>query len=141
MLLLNTLLVSLILWVYTFINQQTPVYSIAFLTFLFGFLIALQYSSMNSLAYAEISSHHLSAATSIMSTMQQLAQSFGVAVSAMLIRLFTPATGLLPASVFHHTFAAMALITLFSMFIFMHLKKDDGEQMTKKLASRATPLS
>ena len=43
---------------------------------------------MNSLAYAQITPDLLSSATSIMSTIQQLSQSFGVALAALFFTFF-----------------------------------------------------
>jgi hypothetical protein len=131
LLLINTFLVGLSLWAFKIINAQTPIYVIAGLTFLFGFLISLQYSGMNSLAYAEISTRDQSAATSIVSTMQQLAQSLGVAMSALLLRYYSSTSSkfVLTPDVFHQTFFAMGLLTFLSTFIFIRLKHDDGYQM------------
>lgn len=132
LLLLNTILVGCSLWTFRIINGGTSLYVIASLTFLFGFLISLQYSGMNSLAYAEIATEDLSAATSIVSTMQQLAQSFGVAVSALLLRYYSTEIAepfqLTPA-VFHQTFFAMGFLTFLSTFIFLRLTRNDGHQM------------
>lgn len=133
---LNTLLVALSLCSFILINFHTSVYLIILLTFLFGFLVSLQYSAMNSLAYAEIPHQQLSAATSITSTLQQLAQSFGVAVSALLIHYFSPSNAadgfLLTDAVFNHVFFVMGIITFFSALIFMRLQADDGHQMIEK---------
>lgn len=89
-LLINTVFICLMLWSFTLINPTSSLYVIAFLTFAYGFVIALQYTGMNSLAYANINTEELSAATSIMSTIQQLAQSFGVAFAAALVNVLSP---------------------------------------------------
>ncbi|MHB1947985.1 MAG: DHA2 family efflux MFS transporter permease subunit [Gammaproteobacteria bacterium] len=137
LLILNTILVAASLLSFSDIGIHTSPYHIAFLTFLFGFLISLQYSGMNSLAYADISHENLSAATSIMSTIQQLAQSFGVAIAAILVRFYSSGTEntILATTTFHRTFITMGVITLFSTLIFIHLKKDDG----KVLLTPVTP--
>lgn len=132
LLILNTLLVSISLWSFFSINQNSSIYSIGFLTFAYGFLIALQYTGMNSLAYANITENNMSAATSIMSTTQQLAQSFGVAVSAILVSFFTylyAANQVLSIKIFHDTFLMLGLITLFSGIIFTFLKQEDGLEL------------
>jgi len=132
LLMLNTLLVSLCLWAFTFISSELSVYIIGVITFLFGLIIAVQYSGMNSLAYAELSPEDLSAAASIMGTLQQIAQSFGVAVGALLLRYYSIGSDSqfnLTTSVFHHAFFAMGLITLFSTIIFIQLKTGDGHEM------------
>lgn len=131
LLIINTIFAGLAIWAFTRIDAQTPIYAICFLTFMYGLIMSQQYSAMNSLAYAEINPENLSAATSIMSTLQQLAQSFGVAVCALLIRQFSGNTSL-TIDVIHHTFFAIGLITLISTFIYMHLKQDDGKQMIVK---------
>ena len=132
LLILNTLMVSLSLWSFFSINQHSTVYGIAFLTFAYGFLIALQYTGMNSLAYANITEDNLSAATSIMSTIQQLAQSFGVAVSAILLVFFTlrhSGAADLSVQIFHDTFLMLGILTFLSGLIFIFLKKEDGLEL------------
>jgi EmrB/QacA subfamily drug resistance transporter len=135
LLILNTVLVALSLMAFTQINHHSSVYVIALLTFFFGFLISMQYSAMNSLAYAEILPNQLSAVTSIMGTLVQLAQSFGVAISALFIHYFSAGSGktfLLTPTVFHQAFSAMGVLTLLSTFIFMRLHPEDGRQMVDK---------
>ncbi len=132
LLILNTILVSLSLWSFFSINQHSSTYSIAFLTFLYGFLIALQYTGMNSLAYANITENNMSAATSIMSTIQQLAQSFGVAISAILLGIFTSMYSVdnaLSVEIFHDTFLMLGALTFCSGIIFTFLKKEDGLEL------------
>lgn len=114
------------------INQHSSIYGIGLLTFVYGFLIALQYTGMNSLAYANISENHMSAATSIMSTIQQLAQSFGVAISAILFILFTymhSANHVLSIPIFHDTFLMLGILTFLSGIIFTFLKKENGFEL------------
>lgn len=134
LLIMNTFFSGLAIWVFTSIDANTPIYVIAFLTCVYGFILTLQYSSMNSLAYAEVSSDDLSAATSIMSTLQQLAQSFGVASSALFIRLFSfvfYGNLVLTPAVFHYTFFAVGFFTLLSTLVFLQLKPWDGQQLIK----------
>ncbi|MFA5960336.1 MAG: DHA2 family efflux MFS transporter permease subunit [Tatlockia sp.] len=129
-LMINTITAGLVIVVFASINSSTSSYAIGFLTFLYGFILTLQYGAMNSLAYADLSAHDLSSATSIISTLQQIAQSFGVAVSASMIHLFSYLfTTELSARVFHYTFVAMGCLTLLSIVIFIPLKSEDGAQM------------
>ena len=131
-LLFNTILVSLVLWTLQIINAETSAYTIATLTFIFGIFVAAQYTGMNSLAFAELHEDELSASTSITSTVQVLAQSFGVAVGAILLRYYSSQpneeAALTPA-IFHQAFFALGIITFISALLFMRLKRDDGKQM------------
>jgi len=134
LLLINTLLVVLSLWNFIFIELNTSIYLIALFSFCFGFLISLQYGAMNSLGYAEIPTQQLSAATSIMGVVQQLTQSFGVAISALLIHSFSldyKTNFVLTTTVFHRVFFALGFITLIASLIFYRLHPADGQQMIK----------
>lgn len=134
LLLVNTIFVGICLWSFQMITASTSIYVIAFLTFIFGFLISLQYSGMNSLGYADIPADEFSSAASIMSTIQQIAQSLGVAVGALLLRLFSNIENhgfALTINTFHHTFLAMGILTCLSMVIFLRLNPADGLQMLK----------
>ncbi|WP_131783485.1 MFS transporter [Legionella gresilensis] len=130
LLILNTLLVGFSLISFSFINEYSTLLKIGILTFIYGLLISLQYTGMNSLAYANVEPEDLSAATSIMSTVQQISQSFGVAIAAILLHVFTPAkTSLLSIDTLHHTFIAMGLVTCLSLLIFSQLKQQDGQEL------------
>ena len=131
-LVLNTLCVAVVLLVFQIIHMATSVYVIACLTFIFGVFTAAQYTGMNSLAFAEISSDDLSASTSITSTVQVLAQTLGVAISAILLRYFASHLKeplLLTTTVFHQAFFSMSILTCLAVFIFIGLKREDGQQM------------
>lgn len=132
LLIANTSIVSLCLWSFSTINEFTSLYEISGLTFIYGFFIALQYTGMNSLAYARIDDHDISAATSIMTTTQQLSQSFGVALAALLITLFTHSNSNhnpLTLQIFKSTFLSLACLTFLSGVIFTRLKNDDGKEL------------
>ena len=57
--------------------------------FVAGFSRSSQFNSMQSLGYAEIPSSVMSRATSFSSMMQQLMQSFGVGLTALVVHLST----------------------------------------------------
>ncbi len=128
----NTTFVALSLWTFQFIGIHTPLHLIACMTYIFGLGTAMQFTALNSLAYADLHEDELSSATSITSTIQQLAQSFGVAVAAILLRLFslhllTPLK--LTPDIFHHAFFTLGVMTLMAGALFLCLRKEDGRQM------------
>lgn len=130
LLVINTLLLGISLYSFTTIQTQTSIYIISILTFLYGIFISLQYTGMNSLAYANLPLENLSAATSLMSTTQQLAQSLGVAVVAILLNFFaSPHSSSLSISTFHHTFYAMSVMTILATVIFIQLNRQDGREL------------
>ena len=132
LLIMNTFLVSLSLWSFSSIDEFSSVYHIGFLMFIYGFLLSLQYTGMSSLAYANLAQKDISAATSIMSTTQQLSQSFGVAIAAIIVRFFSPPYTIhqtLTIKTFHQTFITMSVLTILSAAIFLYLKKEDGQEL------------
>jgi len=74
----------------------------------------------------------LSFSNSITSTNQILAQSLGVAVSAILLRVFSALQHeplLLTPTVFHYVFLTLGILTCFSTYVFSRLERYDGRQM------------
>lgn len=131
-LIVNTLLVACALLCFQLISENTSLYFLATLTFLFGVFISTQYTAMNSLALAQIPREELSFATSITGTVQILANTFGVAISAIFLRIFSGfAHGKmhLTIPVFHDAFLALGLLTASMCIIFIYLKKHDGDEM------------
>ncbi len=61
----------------------TPLWIIVLQAFCYGAFTSLQYTSMNTLVYADIDDERTSGASSIASTVQQLSISFGVAAAGL----------------------------------------------------------
>lgn len=132
LLLINTVLISFSLWTFQLINIHTSAFVIVDLGFIFGFFISLQNSGIHSLSYAEISLHEQSNVASIVTTSQQLSQTFSVAVAAFFLQYFSlikTGSSVLTTNVFYQTFFSMGILTLCSSIIFLFLKKNDGYQM------------
>ena len=137
-LIINTFFVGFSLLLFQLINAQTPIYTIACMTFIFGVFISAQYTAMNSLALADVEDADLSASTSITSTTQILAQSLGVAVGAIFLRIYSFQLNkklLLTPLVFHYKFLSLAVLTFLSSLMFLHLKTGDGKRMLMKVES------
>src|SRR6202522_1092754 len=79
----NTLILGALLMIFATIGLGTPVWVILLQAFLYGAFTSLQYTSMNTLVYADITEDDTSRASSIASTMQQMSISFGVATAGL----------------------------------------------------------
>src|SRR5262245_51629762 len=75
----NTILMGGLIMSFALIGSGTPVWAIVLLSFAQGIASSTQFTSMNTLVYADVSDAEASRASSIASTAQQLALSFGVA--------------------------------------------------------------
>src|SRR5437667_3105303 len=68
----NTLILGLLIVLFATIGARTPVWLIVVQAFVFGFFTSLQYTSMNTLAYADVTEEQTSSASTIASAMQQM---------------------------------------------------------------------
>lgn len=132
----NTVIIGALLALFSIIGQQTPVWMILLLAFLYGAFTSLQYTSMNTLVYADIGDHDTSSASSIASTMQQMSISFGVAAAGLATAFFVP-TGGSPAPGemihgIHLAFRWLGGLTIASTMVFARLNSDDGDAVSQQ---------
>ncbi|BFI96088.1 MAG: multidrug transporter subunit MdtD [Rhodanobacter sp.] len=82
----NTSLLALMLAAFALFGPTTPAWLIAAFTFVYGCCAGLQYTVMNTLIYSDLDIRHASMASSMASTAQYLAMSFGIALSTLLMQ-------------------------------------------------------
>ncbi len=126
----NTLILGILILSFATIGIGTPLWQIIPLTFCYGFFSSLQYTSMNTLVYADIAEPETSSASTIASTMQQMSISFGIATASLATAFFMPDRFRSnPAEMIggiHKAFFVLGALTLVSTFIFRELKSSDG---------------
>jgi EmrB/QacA subfamily drug resistance transporter len=132
----NTLLMGLQILLFATIGKGTPVWLIVIEVFFFGFFTSLQYTSMNTLVYADVNEEQASSASSIASTMQQMAVSFGVAWASLVTAFFVPDRHTSSAPQFihgiHRAFFVLGGMTILSTIVFHELKRGDGEAVSQR---------
>jgi MFS family permease len=119
-------------------TQATPVAVMMLLLLVGGFFRSLQFTSINTIAYAEVDHRRVSRATSLVSVAQQLAVSTGVALGALAVELTVrfKGNGPLQANDFPPAFLAVAAISAMSVFIFLRLSPDAGAEMADRLPAQ-----
>ena len=131
----NTMLLGLLILSFATIGAGTPVWLIVAQVFMFGFVSSLQYTSMNTLVYADVAGDAASSASTIASTAQQLSLSFGVASASLVAALFVPDRfhTLAPDMIhgIHEAFLILGIATIVSTLVFWGLKADDGESVSQ----------
>jgi EmrB/QacA subfamily drug resistance transporter len=131
----NTVILGLLIALFATIGVGTPVWLIVILAFCFGFFTSLQYTSMNTLVYADITDEQTSSASTIASTMQQMAISFGVASASLTTAFFIPDRfhSSAPQMIhgIHRAFLVLGALTVFSTIIFRELKSGDGDSVSQ----------
>jgi hypothetical protein len=131
----NTVILGLLIGVFATIGQGTPVWLIVIQAFAFGFFTSLQYTSMNTLVYADVTEEQTSSASTIASTMQQMSISFGVATASLATAFFIPDRFHSDPSQMihgiHKAFLVLGAMTILSTLVFSELKSDDGDSISR----------
>jgi len=134
-LVVNTICIGLTIGLFALVGPGTPWYAIAGVGLLQGFFNSLQFSSMNTLAYADVEQKDSSMASTIASSFQQLSMSFGLASGSLVTGWFlgrVPQTNqVMVTSALHHAFLALAVTTMLSSFVFWRLRRSDGESISR----------
>ncbi len=134
-LLVNTVLMGLLIMLFATVGPGTSVWIIVAQATVFGFLSSLQFTSMNTLVYADLKDEDASMGATIASTAQQMSMSFGVAVASLATVLFiggdrNPDNPALISGL-HRSFLALGGLTVASALIFWRLKPTDGASVSQ----------
>jgi EmrB/QacA subfamily drug resistance transporter len=131
----NTVMLGLLILLFATIGVETPVWLIVVEVFCFGFFTSLQYTSMNTLVYADVSEAQTSSASTIASTAQQMSISFGVASASLATAIFIPdrfhADAPQMIHGIHQAFLVLGGLTILSAIVFVGLKRDDGNAVSR----------
>ena len=131
----NTLALGVMIILFATIGVRTPVWLIVVQVFAFGFFASLQYTSMNTLVYADVNDAETSSASTIASTMQQMSISFGVATASLATALFIPDRFHTSAPEMirgiHEAFLVLGGLTILSAIVFRELKRGDGDLVSQ----------
>jgi EmrB/QacA subfamily drug resistance transporter len=102
-----------------------------------GFLRSLEFTSINTIAYADVDNRRMSRATSMVAVAQQVSISVGVAIGALAVDLTLQLRGheTITAASFQPAFIAIAVIAGCAALVFAAMPPDAGAG----LAGRAPP--
>ncbi|MFJ7568125.1 DHA2 family efflux MFS transporter permease subunit [Herminiimonas sp. NPDC097707] len=139
-LIVNTVMIGITICLFSIITSTTPIWVILLLGLAQGFFNSLQFSSMNSMAYADVKTEDSSMASTIASSMQQMSMSFGLAFGSLIAAWYL---GDLPQSdrtavvgALHHAFLTLGGLTILSSLSFWALRANDGETVSKGITSK-----
>jgi MFS family permease len=142
-LLSNTVLLGLVIVLFATVSAATPVVVIVIQALAFGFFSSLQYTSMNTLTFADVAPADASMASTIASTMQQMSMSFGVAAASLTTALFIPdrfrSVPRLMIHGIHEGMLVLGAVTVVSSAIFSGLKSGDGDSVSKSGSATRKP--
>jgi EmrB/QacA subfamily drug resistance transporter len=99
-----------------------------------GFFRSLEFTSLNTIAYADVDNRRMSRATSLVAVAQQVSISVGVAIGALAVDLTLLARGhsVITAADFQPAFIAIALISGSAFFVFIRMPPDAGAELARR---------
>ncbi len=134
-LLLNTTIIGGVIALFATLGPNAPWWLIVVYALLFGFFSSLQFTSMNTLVYADVTPAQTSQTSTIASTVQQMSMSFGVATASLVAALFIPdrfhSTAPQLIHGIHHAFLVLGGLTVLSLVVFLELRPSDGESISQ----------
>ena len=137
-LIVNTLMIGVSIGLYSQINPATPIALIVLLGLATGFFNSLQFSSMNSMAFADIDTGDSSMASTIASSLQQMSMSFGLACGSLVTAWYlgdVPQTDHVAVTgALHYAFLTLGALTILSSLSFWTLRPNDGESVSMHIA-------
>ncbi len=126
---------------------STPLAVIFIALLIGGFFRSLQYTALNSIAFADIAAPRMSAATSFSSMVQQISNGMGVAFAAVVLNLILVSQGHslidIPLRDIALTLVFMTVVTFASCFYFARLAPDAAAEVSghRRLKAAASPPS
>lgn len=140
-LVVNTVMIGATIALFATVDASTPLAVIIGLGLAQGFFNSLQFSSMNSMAYADIDTPDSSMASTISSSLQQLSMSFGLACGSLVAAWYLgdlPQTDRVALTgALHHAFLTLGAVTVLSSLSFWTLRPGDGESVSKGMPAEA----
>ncbi len=134
-LIMNTVMIGISMSLFATVDASTPRSLIVVLSLIQGFFNSLQFTSMNSMAYADLETRDSSMGSTIASSMQRLSMSFGLAFGSLIAGWYL---GDLPQTdhesitrALHGALLTIGGITILSSLSFWGLKPNDGQSVSR----------
>src|SRR3954464_3232855 len=129
---INAIVSSVFLAACALFTASTPLLLIMIILVVGGFFRSLQFTAINTVAYAEVEAVQMSRATTLVSVNQQLALSAGVAVGAFSVEttMALHHVSELAAADFAPAFVVVAIISAVSTWFFYQMPVDAGHQVS-----------
>jgi EmrB/QacA subfamily drug resistance transporter len=133
---INAVVSSLFLAACALFTPATPLLLIMLILLVGGFFRSLQFTAINTVAYAEVETAKMSRATTLVSVNQQLAISTGVAIGALCVETTMQWRGLteLSAEAFAPAFVVVAVLSAMSAYFFWQMPDDAGHEISGRKA-------
>ncbi len=133
MLVVNTILVGLAMASFSLISPTQPLWLMIIQLAFFGSVNSLQFTAMNTVTLKDLAGADASSGNGLLSMVQMLSMSLGVAAAGGLLATFVNAYGRGHELIaFHYTFICVGLMTAASAWIFWQLSAETRADRERK---------
>lgn len=125
----NTILLSLSSFAMVLLFPNTPHWMILAILFVSGLVRSMQFSSLNTLAYADIPKERMNNANTLYSTAQQMTLGMGITLGAISLHsasLINKTNNVYQVQDFHLAFGLIGILGLIPLFEYLKLSNRDG---------------
>ena len=129
----NSVLLALMLASFALTSAQQPPWLLLGQLFVFGGINSMQFSAMNSVTLKDVEGESASSGNSLLSMVQMLSMSMGVAIAGALMAGYSDVWSSLgdqSLRAIHATFVTVALMTLAATLVFSQLERDEPVRET-----------
>lgn len=117
-------------------ERDTPHWVMLVYLALYGVVRATQFTNIQALSYADLTPEIMSKGTSMASVIQQLCNSFGVAIASTVLAIVVGGAVVITPHHFHITFVVIGLFPIISAIGFYGLKPSDGAELAGRGGGR-----
>jgi EmrB/QacA subfamily drug resistance transporter len=137
LMLVNGTLNAAVMFACALLTPRTPVPLILALLFVSGLVRSMQFTAINTLAFADVPAAKMSGANTLFNMAQQMAMGVGIALGAVALRLGVlvhPGPHGVPLAAFHIAFILTGMIALAGLFDVLALSPQAGDSIRVKQA-------
>jgi EmrB/QacA subfamily drug resistance transporter len=137
LLLFNGITSSVMMAINGLFAPTTPFFVMMLVLLMAGLLRSLQFTSLNSIAYADVTSEEVGRANGLYTVAQQLSLALGVAIAALVLEAsqFVRGVEVLGRIDFSVAFVVVAGVGLISTFFFLRLPANAGKNLSGHVAA------
>lgn len=131
----NTFIIGTLICCLAIPSETSSIYWFVPILATLGFFNSIQFTSMNTIAIADLRNSQESSGNSLLAVNQQLAIGFGIAAGLTILRIIQAQTQLIENNIhyaFKYTFIIVGILTILSGFVFRRLHITDGNNLKSK---------
>jgi EmrB/QacA subfamily drug resistance transporter len=120
------------------LTPETPKALIVPLLFVSGLARSMQFTTLNTLAFADVPQPRMSGANTLFSMLNQMASGLGIAIGAIALRLaglMHPAVDAVTTRDFQIAFSVVAVLAMAALVDFLRLAPDAADALRKRAAA------